>query len=107
MFDRYSAELLLTRCRGDEVWSPDHAIEMGVPESWIESLLDCYESGFDLNQNTLYTDSGLVNQYHGIADLDVAYRAAEFLGIDTERIRRLPLSRLGQVEQLKAELDEL
>jgi len=107
MFDRYSAELLLTRCRGDEVWPLDHAREMGVPESWLNELLDCYESGFDSNQNTLYTDSGLVNQYHGIADLDVAYRAAEYLGIDTEQIRRLPLSRRGQVDRLKAELDEL
>lgn len=80
---------------------------MGVPESWLSELMDCYESGFDTNQNTLYTDSGLVNQYHGIADLDVAYRAAEYLGINTEQIRRLPLSRCGQVEQLKAELDDL
>lgn len=107
MFDRYSAELLLTRCRGDEVWSPAHARKMGVPESWIEEFSDCYESGFDRNQNTLYTDSGLVNHYHGITDLEVAYRAADYLGIDTDRVRRLPLSRLGQVEQLKAELDEL
>jgi hypothetical protein len=107
MFDRYSAELLLTRCRGDEVWSLDHARELGVPESWLSELLDCYESGFDSNQNTLYTDAGLVNQYHGIADLDIAYRAAEYLGINTEQIRQLPLSRRGQVEQLKTELDEL
>lgn len=107
MFDRYSAELLLTRCRGDEVWSLEHARGMGVPESWIGELSDCYESGFDSNQNTLYTDSGLANQYHGVADLEVAYRAAEYLGIDTERIRCLPLSRCGQVELLKAELDEL
>lgn len=107
MFDRYSAELLLTRCRGDEVWSAEHARQMGVPESWIRELADCFESGFDSNRNTLYTDAGLVNQYHGIPDLAVAYRAAEFLGIHTERIRSLPLSRQGQVDQLKAELDEL
>jgi hypothetical protein len=96
MFDRYSAELLLTRCRGDEVWSLDHAREMGVPESWISELSDCYESGFDSNQNTLYTDSGLVNQYHGIADLNVAYRAAEYLGINTEHSRRGSSSRLDR-----------
>jgi hypothetical protein len=107
MFDRFSAELLLTRCRGDEVWSREHAREMGVPESWIAELSDCYESGFDHNQNTLYTDQGLVNQYHGISDLMVAYRAAEYLGINTSRIRSQPLSRRGQVDQLKAELDEL
>jgi hypothetical protein len=107
MFDHAAAELLLTRCRGDEVWSPEHARQLGVPESWIVELQDCYESGFDHDRNTLYTDGGLVNQYHGIADLELAYRAAEFLGIETTKIRRLPLSRRGQVAELQAALDEL
>lgn len=107
MFDRLAAELLLTRCRGDEVWSLELARQLGVPESWLDRLQDCFESGFDQQQNALFTESGLVNQYHGVSDLEIAYLAAEYLGIETARIRNLPLSRCGQVQRLKAELDEL
>lgn len=107
MFDRAAAELLLSRCRGDEVWSPELARELGVPESWLDELQDCFESGFDHDRNTLYSDRGRINQYHGIRDLDVAYRAAEFLGISTAAIRSRPLSRTGQVSALRAEADEL
>lgn len=107
MFDRMAAEILLSRCRGDEVWSLEHAKKMGVPDHWLDELQDCFESGFDHDRNTLYTDRGQVNQYHGVRDLDVAYRAAEFLGIPTAEIRRQPLSRHGQVAALQAEADEL
>lgn len=107
MFDRVAAEILLSRCRGDEIWSLELARQLGVPESWLEELQDCFESGFDLDLHTLYTERGLVNQYHGVCDLEIAYRAAEFLGISTAEIRRLTLSRRGQVAALQAEVDEL
>ncbi len=107
MFDRAAAELLLSRCRGDEVWSLEHARQLGVPEGWMEELQDCFESGFDYDQNTLYTENGRVNQYHGVCDLEIAYRAAEYLGIATHQIRQQPLTRRGQVAALQAEADEL
>jgi hypothetical protein len=39
--------------------------------------------------------------------LEIAYRAAEYLGIATHQIRQQPLTRRGQVAALQAEADEL
>lgn len=105
--DRIRAEMLLLKCRGDEIWSVELCREQRIPEAWIEELQDCYESGFDRDRNTIYQNQKLVNQYHGLSDLMIAYRLAEFLGIDTEKIRSSVQGRTGQVSALQAELDEI
>lgn len=101
------AQLLLMQCTGDEIWSEQTCIEAGVPQSWIDELLDNYESGFDSNQNTIYEKGKLVNQYRGVLDLHIAYRLAEYLGIDWQRVTSHAFSRRGEVAALQAELDEI
>jgi hypothetical protein len=105
--DSISAQLLLLKCTGDEIWNETTCRELGVPDAWIEELIDNYESGFDTDRNTIYEQSGMVNQYRGVLDLHLAYKLAEFLGMDWQRVTRHALTRASEVEAIKAELDEL
>ena len=49
----------------------------------------------------------LVNQYEGVSDLHLAYKLAEYLGIDWQRATAHAISRTAQVDAIKAEIDEL
>lgn len=101
------AMLLLSKCRGDEIWSLPTCRQEGVPEIWIEELADAYESGFDKDHNTIYEKQQMVNQYHGVADLQLAIRLAEFLGIDTASILQCIVDRRTQVRALQEAVDEI
>ena len=98
--------VLLARCRGDEIWSVDTCRREGVPETWIEELADAFESGFDHDRNTIYENRQQVNQYHGVPDLQLAIRLAEFLGVDTASLAPFPLDRRLQVRALQEAVDE-
>ena len=100
------AMALLTQCRGDEIWSVSTCRQQGVPEIWIEELAEAYESGFDHDRNTIYQDQQMVNQYHGVSDLQLAIRLAEHLGIDTEAIVSCQPDRRMQVIALQNAVDE-
>ena len=99
--------MLLLKCRGDEIWSLEVCRSEGIPETWIEELQDCFESGFDSDLNTIYHNNKLVNQFQGLPDLAIAYRLAEFLGINTQTIRNTVADRQQQVQSLISELDEI
>ena len=99
--------MLLLKCQGDEIWDLDTCRSAGVPESWIEELCERFESGFDSDRNTIYHENRMVNQYEGISDLSLAYKLAEYLGIDWERASASAISRRGIVAAIKTELDEL
>jgi hypothetical protein len=101
------AQSLLLQCSGDEIWSEETCRRSGIPESWIEELIDNYESGFDSDRNTIYEGQRMVNQYRGVLDLHLAYKLAEFLGIDWQRVTAGAHSRRAEVAALLAELDEL
>ena len=105
--DQISAQMLLLKCQGDEIWDLDTCRSAGVPESWIEELCERFESGFDSDRNTIYHENRMVNQYEGISDLSLAYKLAEYLGIDWERASARAISRRGIVAAIKTELDEL
>ncbi len=105
--DKIQAEMLLIECRGDEIWSVETCQAKGIPQVWITELQDCFESGFDADHNTIYENGRMVNQYHGIPDLMIAYRLAEYLGINTSPIRDSIPGRISQVNAMKAELDEI
>ena len=107
MLNSVTAQMLLLKCTGDEIWNEQTCREVGIPESWIDELLDNFESGFDTDRNTIYEDSRLVNQYRGVLDLHLAYRLAEFLGIDWRRVTANAMGRRSEVAALQAELDEL
>ncbi len=102
-----SAQLLLLNCVGDQIWDEQTCIEQGIPKDWFDELVDNYESGFDSDRNTIYVNDRMVNQYRGVSDLLIAFKLAEFLGIDWKRVTSAALGRRAQVAAIKAELDEL
>jgi hypothetical protein len=63
--DPISAQMLLLKCHGNEIWDEHTCRSSGVPQAWIDELIENYESGFDSDRNTIYADNQLVNQYRG------------------------------------------
>lgn len=90
---------LLAECTGDDIWSVEHCRGRRVPEDWIERLADAYESGFDSDRHSIYTDDGLTNQYHGVRDVDLAIQIATAMGI---RIDANSLARYGRARLVQA-----
>ncbi|MCS7470800.1 hypothetical protein NZK35_29455 [Stieleria sp. ICT_E10.1] len=89
---------LLAECTGDDIWSVEHCRARRIPESWIQQLSDAYESGFQSDHQTIYTEAGVTNQYHGVRDVDLAIRLAQSMGIqvDANALARLGRARLVQ-----------
>lgn len=106
-FDSTTAQMLLLKCKGDEIWDVQTCLDAGIPQPWIDEMLERYESGFDSDRNSIYVDGKLVNQYEGVSDLQIALKLAEYLGIDWQRVTASVISRRGQVEAIIAELDEI
>jgi hypothetical protein len=102
-----TAQFLLLKCNGDDIWDEETCRREGIPESWIKELAENFESGFNTDKNTIYVDDRIVNQYRGVLDLHLAYKLAEFLGIDWQRATASALGRRAEVEAIKAEMDEL
>lgn len=98
--------MLLAKCCGDEIWSLEICRSEGIPEAWIEELQDSFESGFDTDRNTIYVDGEVVNQYHGLLDLHIAYKLAEYLGIDCNAETRNALGRRSEVQALQEAAEE-
>lgn len=102
-----SAQMLLLKCHGDEIWPEDVCLSEGIPQAWIDELVEQYESGFDTDQNTIYKDGAVVNQFRGVSDLLLAYKLADYIGIDWRRETGHIVSRIGKVRALKEALDEM
>ena len=102
-----SAQMILLKCQGDEIWPEDVCLAAGIPQVWIDELVEKYESGFDTDQNTIYKDGQMVNQFQGVSDLLLAYKLADYIGIDWQRETGHIVSRTGKVDALKEALDEL
>ena len=100
------ALMLLNECHGDEIWSAAYCQQRGVPAAWVEELADCYESGFRFDRDTIYVENRPVNQYFGVRDRDLAFKLAEFLGVDTARATGLALGRTAEVRALQEKVDE-
>lgn len=105
--DQVLAIHLLLQCRGDEIWSVETCRAAGVPEDWIRELADCHESGFRHAGQQILVGDRLVNQYAGVADLRLAVKLAEQLGIRTADWLAQPISARELVRRIQAELDEL
>ena len=103
---RMKALALLGQCQGDEIWSVAVCRQAGVPSDWIEELAEAFESGFRSDSQTIYYEGQVVNQYHGISDRDLAYKLAEFLGVDTAGATVGALGRVAEVTALKEAVDE-
>ncbi len=107
MLSRVKARMLLAECRGNEIWSLQLCHQKGVPGEWIDELANCFESGFRTDRDTIYENERVTNQYEGLQDLDLAYKLAEFLGVDRPRASELALSREAEVKALQEAVDEL
>lgn len=106
MLSRLRARMLLSECVGDEIWSPQTCRTKGIPEAWIEELADTFESGFHSDRETIYEGGQLTNQYHGVRDLHLAYKLAEFLGVDARRVTEFILGREAEVRALQEAVDD-
>ncbi|QEG21703.1 hypothetical protein [Mariniblastus fucicola] len=107
MFDSVTAQMLLLKCQGDEIWSEATCRASGVPDAWIEELCENYESGFDSDANTIYGEDGkLTNQYRGVSDLVLARKLAEFIGLDWKSAVAFTFDRRSEVNAIKELLDE-
>ncbi|MCO8122073.1 hypothetical protein NHH03_10015 [Stieleria sp. TO1_6] len=98
---RHRVLSLLSECTGDEIWSVAYCRTRRLPEDWIEQLSDAYESGFNHDHQTIYTDDGVTNQYHGIRDVDLAIRLATSMGIHVDEHASARLSRTRLVQAIK------
>ena len=105
--DEIKAQLLLLKCDGDEIWSVETCQREGVPQIWIEELARSFESGFDTDRNTIYEQGRLVNQYHGVLDLHLAYKLAEFLGLDWQSVTQFKATRRDEVRAIKEAAEEM
>lgn len=107
MLNRLKALQLLSKCRGDEIWSVETCRQEGVPEDWISELSDATESGFEFDLDTLYVEDRVVNHYHGVQDLKLAFKIGELLGVEVSEIQYQAFGRIAQVEAIKEAVDEL
>ena len=101
---RHRALSLLSECTGDDIWSIEHCRVRRVPELWIGELADAFESGYRSDQETIYTDQGMTNQYQGVRDVDLAIRLAAELGIRISAQQQARYSRQRLVQAIKDSL---
>lgn len=106
MLTRLKALTLLSECTGDDIWSVEHCRLRGVPEAWIEDLVDCYESGFERVNQTIFIRDTVVNQYHGLRDIDLAVRLGEFLGVDVASLAANSATRARLVIAIRQAIEE-
>lgn len=107
MLTRLKARILLSQCKGNEIWSPETCREQGVPAAWIDEMSDTFESGFQSDRETIYVGDRVTNQYRGVRDRDLAYRLAEFLGVDTVSATQFALGSIAEVQMLQEAVEEL
>lgn len=105
-FDPIRALCLLSECTGDDIWSPAHCLERGVPAAWLQELEDCFESGFDRDDHTIYVENSVVNQYQGIRDVDLAMKLGEYLGVDVQSLQAISLTRRDLVRLIREHVEE-
>ena len=106
MLDRLRALTILSECTGADIWSVEYCREKRIPDVWIEELADTFESGFRTDRQTIYENEKVVNQYHGVRDLDLAIRLGEYLGVDTNRVTSVTFSPEAAVIAIKEAVDE-
>ena len=109
--DPVAAQMLLLKCQGDEIWPEHECVSAGVPQAWIEELVEQYESGFDTDRNTIYVEGRdgqrVTNQFRGVSDLLLAYKIAEHLAIDWRQETGQLVDRVSKVNALKEARDEI
>ncbi len=105
-FGRLNALMILSECSGDDIWSPEHCRLRRVPSAWIEELTDNFESGFEQDAQTIYVGDRATNQYRGVRDVDLAIKAAEFLGLDIQSLIAQAATRRHLVRLIHEAIEE-
>lgn len=105
--NRLQALVLLQECTGDDIWSVEHCLQRGLPQSWIDDLADCFESNFDQDLQTIYVDDRPTNQYHGLRDIDIARKLSEVLRLPFDDLASTATSRRALVKALQEAAEEL
>ncbi len=72
MLPRLTALALLSECTGRDIWSVAYCQTKRIPQDWIEELVDCFESGFRTDRQTIYHQDQVVGQFEGVRDVDLA-----------------------------------
>ncbi len=103
---RLLALSLLSECTGDDLWSLEYCRQRGVPEVWIDELLDGFESNLAVESKTIYVDHHRVNQYEGIRDVDLACKLGEYLGVDTANMLAHLFSRHQVVAAIREAVED-
>lgn len=106
MLGRLKAIQLLDECTGDDIWSIEHCQLRGIPEAWVDELVDSFESGFDHDLQTIYVDDRVTNQYRGVRDVDLAIKLGETLGIDVAPLQASSPSRAHLVRTIQELVEE-
>ena len=75
-------------------------LDSGVPQDWIDDLVDAFESGFHTDSSTIYVGESVTNQYQGVRDVDLAIRLGRQLGIDVDRVIATSLSSHAVVQAI-------
>ncbi len=104
--NRLKVLILLDECTGDDIWSSEHCRLREIPEAWIEELAENYESGFRSDTETIYVDGKVTNQYRGIRDVDLAMKLGEFLGLDTQQLMSVAVSRQHLVRLIREAIED-
>ena len=73
---------------------------------WLESLTDNFESGFQRDADTIYLGEQVINQYHGLRDVDLAIKLGEYLGVDVDSVRANASSRRHLVRLIREAVEE-
>ncbi len=104
--NRMLAIELLYECTGDDIWPREYCLQRGVPETWIEELLDGFESGCRSDSQTIYLGQQRVNQFEGIRDVDLACKLGEYLGVNVSLVLESNVSRSAVVRTIREEFEE-
>lgn len=104
--NRLTALQLLSECTGDDIWSWEYCLERGIPADWLEELADCYESGFTNQTETIYYKNSVVNQFHGVRDVDLAVRLAKLLGARVDDLIESTITRADFVRAVHERIEE-
>lgn len=96
---------LLDECNGDDLWSVDHCQLCRVPQEWIDELADAYETSYRFRDQTISVPDPagrrVVNQYHGVRDVDLAIKLGRQLGVNVDSIQSISLTRQSLVRNIK------
>lgn len=104
--DRLKLYDWLAECTGEAIWAREYCQRRGIPRDVIDRLIDATESGFDREDQKVYYEGRLVNQFAGVRDVDLAVWIAGQLGIDTASILNTYPDRIGIVRAIREAVEE-